>query len=73
MCTHEPPEGFSTTDEPMDIWRVGFLYVWSDVFESWLDDRAMLSIKPGETGKEAYLREFGETLPHTDSVFWVDA
>ena len=55
---NELPEGYTRTDDRTEIWRVGFVYRWSPVFEAWLDCCQLVSIRPGETGAESYLREF---------------
>ena len=55
---NELPDGFVLTDKPSELWRVGFVYRWSEVFESWLDCCQLVSIRPEETVAESYLREF---------------
>lgn len=69
----KPPEGWSTTDERMDTWRVGFVFRWATGFNppKWLQTNDYVTIKPQETGAEAYRRQFGK-LPPNIHVFWRD-
>lgn len=58
------PEGYQSTHHHCDVWRVGQLFTWGSGFNPprWIKEPTRLSIRPGESGKDAYKREFGEIL-----------
>lgn len=70
-----PGRDYLPTTEPAKIWLVGHLFSLSDAFgngDQWIDHNTRISIKPGETGDGAYLRQFGEALPSRHFVFEID-
>lgn len=63
-----PPAGWIETDTPTERWRVGGVFRRS--FDGkLLHDTPRLSIKPGETGAEAYAREMGNPIPADTRVY----
>lgn len=69
------PDGWSDTDSKSGLWRRGVVFRWATGFAppQWLETRQAVSIRPQETGAEAYQRETGSTLPDNCFVFWRDA
>lgn len=73
--TIKPPKGWSKTDVAVNEWRAGLVFYWSEnAFDKpcWVEHRTRVSIRPGETGSQAYQRECGRSLPHNTFVFWRD-
>jgi hypothetical protein len=63
------PKGWDRTDTPMSLWRVGG--VFRLCFDGkLLHERRQLTIRPDETGAEAYQREHGTPIPPDTFVFW---
>jgi len=73
----KPPQSnhVDTTDETSSIWLVGLVYTCSEAWGQpcWVGPQNRISIRPGETGRIAYNREFGVELPSSDTVFFIDA
>jgi hypothetical protein len=65
----QTPDGF-TDHHDADIWNVGHVFRWSEFSECYLCLSHFISVKPGETGREAYERETGEPL-FDKHVFYV--
>ena len=60
-----PPNGYELGEARSDLWRVGYVFRWSGVYETWLDCNHRITVKPQETVAEAYERE-------TDTPCWCD-
>jgi hypothetical protein len=66
----EPPDGFVDA-YVSELWQVGHVFSWSQFYECWLNREYRISVKPGETGREAYERETGESyFTNDDFVFY---
>lgn len=72
----QPPQGWQFADKPHPTERVGQVFGRAsdpsepDDVEFWYAPRQTVSIRPGETGPEAYQREYGESLPTKIYVCW---
>lgn len=66
------PTGYSLADNRVDTWRVGNLLVWGTGFTppNWLMENCRISIRPNETGAEAYEREYNEPLSKNEYVVY---
>ena len=67
----KPPKGLiDQTNKTSQSWDVGFVWIWSEVFNTWVVDiyRQNISIRPGESGKEAYVRQNSKPLPEFTHV-----
>lgn len=54
--TNRPiPEGY-TIEWNKETWNVGFLFIWSEVFENYLTS-GRITVRPNETIPEALVRE----------------
>lgn len=62
-------EGFSILDKPSPRWDVGFVFRDAPGFGNGcvLQENFRLTIRPGETGAQAYQREMNVKMP-TDTV-----
>ena len=56
-----PPEGYTRSYNP-DMWNVGHVFRWSNVYDCWLDCELRLTVKPQDTLQDAYFRVVDETL-----------
>lgn len=65
------PDGY-TEEWDSTIWNVGHVFMWSDVYECWLDHDLMITVKPGQTLSEAYTAVTDEPLWKQYNVFFVD-
>ena len=78
MKSPKPPDKdyVDVTDTIASDWLVGLIYSHSGAFEYsrrvWVDLRVIISIKPGETGRQAYKRRFEQELPKHQIVFHND-
>lgn len=74
MKTNKLPAGWNKTDAPATIWSAGTVFVWATGFSPpcWLNTQERISIRPGETGKAAFLRQTGETLEEGEFIFSSD-
>lgn len=70
VLLRDPPEGF-TEDWNPELWNVGFVFRWSDVFESWLDCRILLTVKPHQTLADAFEKRVREPMFPEYNVFFV--
>lgn len=64
------PEGYIKTDT-RGGWKRGSVFIWATGFDppQWLCASQGVSIRPKETGAEAYQRETGQPLPKNTFVF----
>jgi hypothetical protein len=71
--TAEPPEGF-IEDWNDSIWNVGFVFMWSPVYDDWLSD-GRITVKPGDTLPEAWDRARPDQLftPKDFNIFFTDS
>jgi len=69
ITSREIPEGFQL-DWNSETWNVGFVFVWSEVFEGYLQ-QGQITVKPGDTLSEAFERAVGEPLFSDREVFFV--
>lgn len=69
ITKREIPDGFQL-DWNSEIWNVGFVFIWSDVFDGYLR-QGQITVKPGDTLSEAFERVVGEPLFSNREVFFV--
>lgn len=62
------PAGYELA-KPSSEWQVGYPLLWAQGFSPpcWLVHNQRITIRPGETGEEAYEREYGSP-PSRDEV-----
>lgn len=73
---HDPPQGFTHEYNP-DIWNVGHVFVWSDVFAEthgvgWLQTGRMVDVKPLDNLQEAHKRKHGKYLNDNEVILFVE-
>jgi len=61
--TRTPPPGY-TTEQDMNLWHVGHVFVWFTTVDCWVNLGITVSIRPGETVGAAYHRTRGVALPY---------
>ena len=69
------PKGFTDqTNKTSQSWDVGFVWIWSEVFNNWVSDTYSqnVSIRPGESGKQAYERQNSKPLPKFTHIMTTD-
>jgi hypothetical protein len=68
------PVGYQLAHDRQPTWRVGNPLVWGTGFTppQWLLHNERISIRPNETGPEAYEREFSEPLPKNTFIVWIN-
>lgn len=68
------PDGWSSTDDRVPIWRAGVLFQWATGYPEpcWLQLNHRISIRPNETGREAWLREGNGPLRRNHLILFVD-
>ena len=64
------PEGY-TTEWDNTIWNVGIVFLWSDIFDDYLQS-GRITVKPGDTLAEAFEREMNEPMWKEFEVFFVN-
>ena len=67
----EPPDGF-TEKWDSNTWNVGFVFRWSDVFETWLDCCVILTIKPNQTLPDAFETRMNEPMWDDYDIFFAE-
>jgi hypothetical protein len=65
------PDGF-TSEWDCTVWNRGKVYLWSDVYEAWLDCDLWVSIKPFESIGSAFERRMDHPMWLCYAVFFVD-
>jgi hypothetical protein len=65
------PDGY-TEDYDCQLWNVGHVFRWSDVYEAWLDCEVRLSIKPNMTIGQAFAEQMDHPMWLDYSVFFVE-
>jgi hypothetical protein len=66
------PDGFQL-DWDKDSWNVGHVFRWSPVFECYLKDGTLITVKPGDTLPEAFERVMEHPMfPGDWDVFFVE-
>lgn len=58
------PDGF-TGEWDTTVWNAGFIFMWSDVYDAWLDCERLVTVKPFMTIEEAF-------EDRMDSPMWLD-
>ena len=66
------PHGLSLADDSMDAWRNAVVYTYTEAFgkPSWFEETGYISVKPNESGAEAYKRQTGRDLAKDSYVLW---
>jgi hypothetical protein len=67
--TAAPPDGY-TEDYDCQLWNVGHVFRWSDVYEAWLDCEVRLTIKPNMPISEAFEDRMDHPLWKDYAVFF---
>jgi hypothetical protein len=70
MSKYTPPYGYQANPSNASLWNVGHVFVWSPVFQRWVDRRNMITVRPDETCREALKREGIEPIQDV-KVFFV--
>ena len=70
--TYIDEDAVDVTDRSSKAWRVGHHYRWSDVFNAWLDKSYQFTIKPSETGRQAFARECDDFFDSDSIIVFFD-
>ena len=65
----ELPDGY-TDQHDSDLWNVGHVFLWSTVYEAWLDCGVRLSIKPNVSVRDAFEEHFDCPMWNDHAVFF---
>jgi hypothetical protein len=65
----ELPTGY-TDQHDSSIWNVGEVFMWSNVYECWLDCKIRLTVKPNMTIEDAFEARMDEPMWSEYSVFF---
>lgn len=72
LCDRPVPTGYTLSYNP-DIWNVGHVFRWSNVYCAYLKDTGLLlTVKPNESLDEAYERVHGYSIPYNTEIFFVN-
>jgi len=69
MTIRPIPDGY-TDDHDSTLWNVGHVFMWSDVYDAWLDCEIQLTVKPDMTVKEAFEDYMGEPMWREYTIFF---
>lgn len=69
VSNRQVPDGY-TEEWNSTTWNVGFVFVWSEVYEAWMDACVMITVKPGQALREAFEARMGEPMWRDYTVFF---
>jgi hypothetical protein len=65
------PDGY-TLCYNSSIWNVGFIFVWSEFYGSYIyDDR--ITIRPQQSLADAYMERIGQELQNNKEIFFIQS
>jgi len=65
----ELPDGY-TDEHDSTVWNIGYVFMWSDVYDAWLDCGVQLAVKPDMTVREAFEDYMDEPMWPGYSIFF---
>ena len=69
ISNREPPDGY-TEEWDSNAWSVGFVYRWSDVYEGWMDENVVVTVKPGKALCEAFEARMDHPMGSEYNIFF---
>ena len=69
MTKRELPDGY-TDQHDSDVWNVGHVFRWSDVYGAWLDCDIRLTVKPNMPIRDAFEARMAEPMWSEYAVFF---